>query len=132
MLVLDASIAASWAFEDERDDVAARVMQRVRAGVACAPSVWWFEIRNSLLMGERRGRIPRPMVVAFLRELAQLPIDLDHAPVETVLLDLARRHRLTVYDAAYLELATRLGAPLATLDRALADAAAAAGVDVLS
>jgi predicted nucleic acid-binding protein len=95
------------------------------------PALWWFEVRNALAVNERRGRLGEADTAAFLRALARLSIGFDRSPDEAALLALARRHRLTVYDAAYLELAQREGLPLATLDAALRDAAAASGVALL-
>ena len=89
------------------------------------PGLWWFELRNVFIVNERRGRIDQATTRRALGLLASLPVQLDHAANETVLLALARWHRLTVYDAAYLELARREGLPLATLDDMLARAAQA-------
>jgi len=125
--VIDASIAICWAFGDEEHATAARAQELLGESVAHAPALWWFEVRNALIAGERRGRIRESEVGAFLQHLAGLPIRLDREPVDADLLNLARRHRLTVYDAAYLELALRLNAPLATLDASLARAAPADG-----
>lgn len=126
--VLDASIAASWAFRDEEHPEARQALARLRTDEARAPALWWFEVRNTLVVNERRGRLREGDTAAFLRDLACLPIGLDHAPDEAAVLALARQHRLTVYDAAYLELARREGLPLASLDGALRGAAAACGV----
>ena len=123
--VLDASIAACWAFEDEDHPVAAVALERIRTDEARAPSLWWFEVRNTLLVNERRGRLTEADVAAFLRGLSRLGVTLDRTPDEAALLALARRHRLTVYDASYLELTQREGIPLATLDSELANAARA-------
>jgi predicted nucleic acid-binding protein len=123
--VLDASVAACWAFEDEDHPVAALALERVRADEACVPSLWWFEVRNTLIVNERRGRLTESDTTAFLRALARLNIAVDRSPEEADVLMLARRRQLTVYDAAYLELARREGVPLATLDTALAAAARA-------
>jgi predicted nucleic acid-binding protein len=95
------------------------------------PGVWWFEVRNSLVVNERRGRLSETETAAFLRNLAQLSIHIDRDPAEASVLSLARQHRLTVYDAAYLELAQREGLALATLDTALRQAASAIGVPLL-
>ncbi len=92
------------------------------------PALWWFELRNVLIVNERRGRISEPETMVFLRRLERMAISVDHGPVESEVLGLARRHRLTVYDSVYLELARRLALPLLTLDKALARAAAAEGV----
>ena len=126
--VVDASVAASWAFRDEGHPVATAALVRLGADQAQVPGLWWFEVRNTLLGNERRGRISEADLTAFLQDLRRLAIEFDHDPDETTVLMLARRHKLTVYDASYLELAMRLGVPLASLDRELCAAAAACGV----
>lgn len=123
--VLDASIAACWAFDDESHPTAALALERIRVDGARVPAIWWFEVRNVLIMNERRGRLAEPDTRAFLRALSRLEIITDRSPDETAALDLARRHRLTVYDASYLELARRDDIPLATLDADLIRAAQA-------
>ncbi len=129
--VLDASIAACWAFDDEDHPVAALALERVRTDEARVPSLWWFEVRNTLIVSERRGRLTEADTATFLRGLAHLRVSVDRSPEEADVLALARR-RLTVCDSAYLELARREGAPLATLDAALATAARAERVRLLS
>jgi predicted nucleic acid-binding protein len=121
--VIDASIAACWAFDDEDHPVAALALERIRTDEALVPSLWWFEVRNTLIVNERRGRLTEADVTVFLRGLARLGVTIDRTPDEAAVLTLARRHRLTVYDASYLELAQREGVLLATLDTDLADAA---------
>lgn len=130
--ILDASVVVAWAFSDEQHPVANAALDRLETDDGVAPSLWWFEVRNALLAGERRQRLGQAETTVFLQRLARLPIALDHAPDQTLLLDLARRHRLTVYDAAYLELATRCGLTLATLDKDLCTAATIDGLDVLA
>ncbi len=130
--VLDASVAVSWAFPDEADSIASAALTRLRTDAAHVPGLWWFEIRNTLLMGERRDRITQADTAAFLHDVARLSIIGDRAPQSDRTLTLARQHRLTVYDAAYLELAERMALPLATQDRALRRAAAQAGVSVMT
>jgi predicted nucleic acid-binding protein len=103
----------------------------MRREAAVAPALWWFEVRNALVQGERRGRFTELWTARFLRDISRLGITIDRAPGETGVLTLARRHRLTVYDAAYLELALREGLPMATLDEALAGAARAEGVSLV-
>jgi predicted nucleic acid-binding protein len=129
--VLDASIAACWAFDDEDHPVAALALERVRTDEARVPSLWWFEVRNTLIVNERRGRLTESDTRAFLRGLVRLRVTLDRSPKVGDVLALARHRGLTVYDAAYLELARREGAPLATLDAALATAARAELVPLL-
>lgn len=129
--VLDASIAACWAFDDEGHPVAALALERVRMDEARVPSLWWFEVRNTLIVSERRGRLMESDTATFLHGLAHLRVSVDRSPVEADVLALARHRRLTVYAAAYLELARREGAPIATLDAALATAARAERVPLL-
>jgi predicted nucleic acid-binding protein len=121
--VVDASAVSCWALDDEAHPVATRALERIRANEAFVPALWWFEIRNVLIVNERRKRIARAAVSAFLRSLSRLSILIDRSPEELPLLDLARKHRLSVYDAAYLELAKRERLALATLDAELADTA---------
>lgn len=125
LFVLDASVAACWAFADEEHPLASYALRILPDREARAPALRWFELRNTLIVGERRGRIQPGDTVTFLAWILQAPMVLDRSPDESALLFLARRHKLTVYDAAYLELAGRLNAPLATLDKKLAAAALA-------
>ncbi len=121
--VLDASIALCWAFGDEEHRIATLALERVRTDAALVPSLWWFEIRNTLIVSERRGRLSETDTATFLRGLSRLGITIDRLPDEAAVLALARKNRLTVYDAGYLELAQRQAVPLATLDAELASAA---------
>ena len=95
------------------------------------PTLWWFEVRNAFVVGERRQRSSAELTSGFLRALALITIEVDAEPDSDAVLDIARGHRLTVYDAAYLELALRRRLPLATLDAALAAASRAEGVLLL-
>jgi predicted nucleic acid-binding protein len=113
--VIDASVAASWAFE-EQHPAADRAFQLFKTDSGLTPRLFWFEIRNLLLMDERRKRRRAADTEAFLRIIDRMPIALDDSPEEKQVLALARKHRLTVYDAAYLELAVRRRIPLSTLD----------------
>ncbi len=126
--VVDASVAACWAFRDEDHPVADAALERLRTDEAAAPALWWFEVRNILVVSERRKRVAEADSAAFLRDLARLPVALDRAPQEGEVLRLARTHRLSLYDAAYLELAQRTGIALATLDADLIRAARAESV----
>ncbi len=120
--VLDASVTAVWAFEDEDHPTAAAAFAHLAQEHAVVPALWRFELGNILIVNERRRRLTQADTLAFLREIGKLPIMVDSAPNESSIFDLARRHLLTFYDAAYLELALRLTAPMATLDEALARA----------
>jgi predicted nucleic acid-binding protein len=129
--VLDASVTMSWYLTNEASAAGELAFDRLGATGAAVPILWWFEVRNALVANERRGRLDAAATVGILTHLDSLPIRLDVAQQSEELLALARDHRLTVYDAAYLELARRLDAPLATLDRQLAAAARAAAVPLL-
>jgi len=131
-LVLDASIAGCWAFHDEDHPSADLALARLRTAEAVVPALWWFEVRNILVVNERRQRITEAETAVFLRDLARLPIAVDREPESSEVLRLARTHRLSVYDAAYLELAQRSRADLATLDADLKRAAQAEGVTVVA
>jgi predicted nucleic acid-binding protein len=120
-----------WAFSDEQDARAEAALARVRIEDAVVPSLWWFEVRNILVVNERRERITESGTSSFLRELARLRIRVDREPEENAVLRLARAHRLSVYDASYLELALRETIPVATLDRELAAAALAEGTELI-
>jgi predicted nucleic acid-binding protein len=130
-LVLDASVTASWHFEDERSPQALGVLDMLRRDSAIVPVHWWFEIRNVLLLGERRRGGSERQTALFLDRLAMLPIELAEIPDEAKLISVARRHRLSFYDAAYLELAQRRRIALATLDHQLAAAAQAEGITLV-
>ncbi len=130
--VLDASITACWAFQDEDHPDADLAFLRIRSEEAIVPCLWWFEVRNILVVNERRRRITESDTDAFLLNLSRLRILVDRVAAESSVLRLARTCRLSVYDAAYLELAQREKLPLATLDADLRKAAAGEGVALVS
>lgn len=120
----------SWAFETEATPFTMQVLESFETAHAVTPALWPFEVANALVDAERRGRINPAQQAEFLERLRLLPITIEHRPASWLgqqILPLARAHRLTAYDAAYLELAIREGLPLATLDGDLRKAAAAAG-----
>jgi predicted nucleic acid-binding protein len=131
--VLDTSVAVSWFFEDEAGEYTAGVLESLTEWEAVVPSLWPLEVANVLLVAERRRRCSEAEAVRFIELLESLPIATDDDTARGALhgtYQFAREYALTAYDAAYLELAMRLGAPLATLDRHLAEAAAKAGVTI--
>ena len=130
--VLDASTTAAWCFPDETSSAADQALDHLSNDNAFAPQIWWAEIRNILVVSERRGRIEPQESGRFLSDLSRLPIAIDNDAQEAVVLDVARRHGLTFYDTLYLELALRHALPLATLDERLASASKKVGVAVLS
>jgi predicted nucleic acid-binding protein len=133
-LVLDASITLAWIYADETTDAVLRVFDLLKSEGTSVPALWRWEIANALEMNARRGRHGRDFSYEALAALALFPILVDAECAENAWLDtlsLAEQHGLTLYDAAYLELAMRRKIPLATLDRELRAAAAGEGVHVL-
>jgi predicted nucleic acid-binding protein len=133
-LVLDSSATLAWIYSDEVTEGMRQLFDTVADTGAFVPALWRLEVANSLTIAVRRGRIDAEFRRAALDDLALLDITTDnqtdtHAWAET--LQLADRFRLTLYDAAYLELAHRRGVPLATLDEDLSAAALALGLNVL-
>ena len=131
--VLDGSMALAWCFEDEVTPAVDAVMLGAAREGAVVPSLWRFEVANGLQMAVRRKRIDAAYRDRALANLAALDIRIDEAGdgyAWTATVRLAEVHGLSVYDAAYLELAQRTRLPLATLDTALAAAARSAGVTV--
>lgn len=133
--VLDSSLALKWCFEDEATPEAEALLDSLAENIkAHVPTLWFWEVTNSLLVGERRGRITAAEFQDNMSFLVSLPIAVEmgaHQHAWTGALMLARQHRLTVYDAAYLDLAQWLGLPLATVDASLKRAAQSAGIALL-
>jgi predicted nucleic acid-binding protein len=128
--VIDASVVIAWAFKEEHAS-AELSFARIQTEEAIVPALWWYELRNVLVLGERQGRLTERETARFLRDLSRFAITMDSLHNEIQIMTLARRHRLTVYDAAYLELAQREAVPLATLDEELAAAARAEKVALI-
>jgi predicted nucleic acid-binding protein len=126
--VIDASVVASWYFADERSVEGDLVLGKLNLDHASVPEIWWFEIRNVMLIGERRGRSTKVRNELFLQFLSGLPIDVSPRTDDAPIMELARRHNLSLYDACYVDLAQQRALPLATFDQAMARAAAAEGI----
>jgi len=132
--VIDASVALAWCFGDERTEATVSLLERLQTDAAAVPNLWHLEVANGLALAERRGRITpaESAELIALLEMIEIVVDGDTAArAFTRVLDLAREERLTAYDAAYLELAMRLGVPLASKDGDLCDTAERLGVSVL-
>lgn len=131
-LVLDCSATLALLLPDE---TASRdLLEKIVAGGAFVPSLWRLEVANALSIAVRRGRISRDIRNELLHNLARLDIRADSetdSAAWRATLNLADRFGLTVYDAAYLELAIRRNLPLATLDKELRRAAETAAVGVV-
>jgi predicted nucleic acid-binding protein len=134
-LVLDASMAIAWMFGDERTEGTVAAMRRIVVEGAIVPSLWRLKVANVLRNAVRRGRCDEGYVDRSLDRLGQYPITVDDetsVQAWSATRVLARELGLTVYDAAYLELAKRSGLPLASCDQALIAAARASGVEMLT
>ena len=132
-LVIDSSVAIAWCFPDEQDTYSQSVLDALESEQAIVPDLWHLEVANTLVIGERRKRSTQADTVTWMGFLSALPVTVDeetraHAFGDTA--GLARAHGLSVYDAAYLELAMRRGLRLAALDEKLSAAAVAAGVAI--
>jgi predicted nucleic acid-binding protein len=130
-IILDASCALSFLLPDEDTDSADQILSIITNESAVAPSIWWYEVRNGLLSAERSQRLKVKQTNELLQSLVNLPIRLDAAVREDSLYEIARKYNLTIYDAAYLESALRLGFRLASFDGYLRKAAVKAGVGLV-
>lgn len=128
---MNGSVALAWCFEDEVTPFTQYARNALDHGaIGFVPPIWPSEVANGVLVAERRGRISASPCEAFLSQLLQLPIKvvpIAPAAVFQVILTLARKERLTVYDATYLGLALRRGLLLATLDSDLRKATSHVG-----
>lgn len=133
--VLDASVAVAWCFEDERDALGDAVLEALREDSALVPAIWPFEVANALLVAERRGRLTRSDLTRFTQLLASLPIEIERRAAEGIfdsVLHTAQAQNLSVYDAAYVDLAMRSGLPIASLDERVRVASEAVGVTLFA
>ena len=126
--VLDSSVTVAWVLGDESSAHADATLQKVTEMGGVAPALWWVEVRNALIIAERKGRLTQEDTAAAMQAIDALSVHLDQAPDSTSILRLARTHGLTAYDAMYLELSIRQQRPFATLDRRLSVAAQAEGI----
>ena len=132
--VVDASMTLSWCFADEATPYGRSVLAALETTYAVVPALWPFEVANALALAERRKRITQEGITAFLETLRRLPIQVERREALSLwqaTLALAREHRLTAYDAAYLDLARRDRLSLATLDHELQAAGRTLGLTLL-
>ena len=133
MMVVDSSVALAWGLPDEANPYADAALGELPRKSVLVPALWATEIANGLATAERRGRCTKNDCERFLELMTALPIMQDVQPLNTATAraySTARKYGLTAYDAAYLELAAREGALLASLDKDLVKAAHKAGVKV--
>jgi predicted nucleic acid-binding protein len=134
-VVLDASVALAWCFPDETSDYADEVLVALKSEIVKVPTIWAIEITNAIVIGERSKRIMPVDVLRFEQLIGALTVvESSQTVKENVanVLPLAREFKLTAYDAAYLDLSARLGAPLATLDNGLQKACRAAAIKLFT
>ena len=134
MVVLDASVALGFCLEDERASLAASAIETLEDSALAVPAHWWAEICNGLLMVERRKRISsgdHSQCLALLADLEPHIHAISPNEFDAEVFTLAKKHRLTIYDACYLYLAIREDYPLLTTDKTLQKAAKAERVALL-
>ena len=132
-LVLDCSVTMAWCFDDECDELADAVLGVFGGTEVWVPALWPIEVANVLLVAERRGRLTSAGSSRFLELLGGLPILVDggtHERAFRSVLSQGRELGLTAYDATYVDLAIRMGAPLATRDKNLRQACETHGIEV--
>lgn len=135
MFVLDCSVTMAWLFEDEKTPLSDKIFDLLEEEQAIVPALWILEVLNVLLCAEKKKRINSSHSAHFLNVLSNLPIQIvENNSINQCasILALARMYDLTSYDATYLDLASRLGLPLATLDKNLIKGAKMMGVNILS
>ena len=132
--IVDNSVVMSWCFKDEAHPFADSVLDRLSEVKAYVPCLWPLEVVNVLLVAESRKIISEADSIRFVSLLSHLPIFVEHEKPKEVmkdLLGLARAHKLSSYDASYLDLALKKGLPLATLDKKLRKAAETMNIAIL-
>ncbi|OFW49949.1 MAG: hypothetical protein A2146_00630 [Actinobacteria bacterium RBG_16_67_10] len=135
MIVIDASVTLAWCLRDEASDYANTILDRVANEGAVVPAHWPLEVANGLLVAERRGRLEADLVDEIGRTLAALAVDIRPVELSTAfwgVLQAARKHGLSEYDAAYLDLSATRELPLATIDARLLAAAQQSGIEIAS
>lgn len=129
--VLDCSLTMTWLFEDESNEASDDVLHRLKNSVAVVPTIWPLEVANVLLMAQKHQRISPTKASGFVDALSALPIIVDETTSRRAMHSiyvLAESMRITIYDAAYLELAIREKIPLLSQDQDLIKAAKKSGL----
>jgi predicted nucleic acid-binding protein len=129
--VLDASVTLTWCFEDQKTEYGQAVLEALGNEQAFVPPIWQLEIINALLGAERKKLLSHTECVGFLNTLATSSIQVSDPVVNSVIfLSTALSYGLSAYDACYLELASQLGLPIASLDKKIRNAAKSAGIEL--
>ena len=132
--VIDTSVVMTWCFKDEISRYADSILDSLEHFTAIVPSIWPLEVGNVLLVAERKNRLSEADSIRFIALLSELPISIDQEPPERMIKEifaLAREHKLSTYDASYLDLAMKKGVPIATLDNRLITAAKRSDVPIM-
>ena len=132
--VIDCSVAMTWLFKDEVTAHTRAILDRLDTETALVPAWWFLELTNVIALSERKGRITPGDTAKFIGDVSKLDLEVDMESAERAferLLPLCRTHKLTSYDAVYLDLAIRRQLPLASLDEPLRKAAKKVGVKLL-
>lgn len=132
--VLDSSAALAFLLPDEHAEAVDAIAEELVRSSAQAPAIWPLEVRNALLAALRSRRLAPREFDERVAVLNELPVEIDPGTAPEALsrtVDIARRQGLTAYDASYLELAKRLGLPLASLDARMRKAGSALRVRLL-
>ena len=128
-VVMDASVAIAWRLRDRPGTpYADAVVERGGLEGMIVPDLFWHEVRSAMIVAERNGRIAAGTMDDHMKDARALSIETDAHHADESVSNLARKHGLSGYDAAYLETAVRRKAQLATLDKKLARAALEEGV----
>jgi predicted nucleic acid-binding protein len=133
-IIADISVVLAWLFEEEQTQDALKLLPLIQEQGLLVPPLWWTELENGVLMGERRARKSQDDLSSFLKLVRALPIQTDDTPrhrVSDAIVSLGRQHSLTAYHATYVELALRTSSPLATFDIAIRKCAPALGIKIL-
>ena len=132
--VIDTSVVMTWCFKDEASQYADSILDSLEQYTALAPSIWPLEVGNVLLVAERKDRLSEAASIRFVALLSELPISVDQEPPERMIKEifaLAREHKLSTYDASYLDLAMKKGIPIATLDNRLISVAKRSNISIM-
>ncbi len=129
-MVIDCSATMPLCFDDEDSRYAESVFEALDKDQGVVPAIWWYEVRNVLMIAERRRRMTAAKTNWLLPRLQKLPVRVEWAAPANEIVELARARGLTLYDAAYLELAKRENCPLATADQRVRAAAGEMGLDL--
>ena len=132
--VIDASVVMTWCFKDEVSRYADSILDSLEHFTAITPCIWLLEVGNVLLVAERKNRLSEAASIRFVALLSELPISVDQEPPERTIKEifaLAREHKLSTYDASYLDLAMKKGIPIATLNDRLISAAKRSNVSIM-